>query len=231
MALVLSLLSKSPHIREKATNKLATGVTLHGLCLTVASVVIWATTFVTGCWPWTTNKTSAEAGPIGSSRCHHPSANAKRQIGLKSGIRTRTLPIISVGFSERIHHTIVLQQDAQADHMNSSVLQALPHLCEGSGNLPGHDQGPDSGNTAWLEAPCQFCLPHIFCTSSRELTVGCARLWAPTRFMSYHAIRTMLGTPWWNTKSGICSPGCLPFPIISEVLAIDEDIRCLTIIT
>lgn len=195
MALVFSWISKNPHDHEKATNQLATGVTLHGLCLTVASVVVWATTFVTGCWPWTTNETSAEAGSIGSSRCHHPSAHAKRQIGLKSGIRTRTLPMISVVFSERDHNTIVLQRDVQADHMNSSVLRALPHLCEELGNLPGHDRGPDSGNTAWLEALCQFCLPHILCTSSRELTVGRTRLRAPTRFMSYHAIRTMLGIP------------------------------------
>ena len=156
MALVFSWLSKNLHDREKATNQLATGVTLHGLRLTVASVVVWATTFVTGCWPWTTNETSAEAGSIGSSRCHHPSAHAKRQVGLKSSIRTRTLPMISVVFSEGVHHTIVLQRDVQADHMNSSVLRALPHLCEELGNLPGHDRGPDSGNTAWLEAPCQF---------------------------------------------------------------------------
>lgn len=195
MALVFSMLSKSPEVHEKATNKLPTGVALHGLCLAVASIVVWATTFVTGCWPWTTNETSAEAGPISSSRCHHPSTNAERQIGLEPGIRTRTLPIFSVVFSERVHHAIILQQDVQADHMNSSVLRALPHLCVELGNLPGHDQGLDSGNTAWLEAPCQFCLPHTLCTSSRELTVGCTRLRAPTRFMSYHAIRTILGIP------------------------------------
>ena len=73
--------------------------------------------------------------------------------------------MISVIFSERIHHARALQQDVQADHMSSSALRALPHLCVELGNLPGHDQRPDNGNTAWLEAPCQFCLPHILCTS------------------------------------------------------------------
>lgn len=67
----------------------------------------------------------------------------------------------SAKLSEKIRKVKISQQDGQADHMNSSVLQVLPHLCVESGNPLGHGQGPGNGNTAWLQALCQFYLPHI----------------------------------------------------------------------
>jgi hypothetical protein len=60
--------------------------------------------------------------------------------------------------------------------MSSSVLQVPPHLCVEWGNQLGRGQGLDNGNTAWLEAPCQFTYPTFFAPAhgnSLSVVRGC----------------------------------------------------------
>lgn len=90
MALFISVMPRIFSVM-KFTYKLSTCIAFHSLGLTVASVVIWSTTFVTGGWTKSPSEASTEATSKASARHKSPATNTHGGARLKSSIWACTL--------------------------------------------------------------------------------------------------------------------------------------------
>ena len=147
-----SVILRQANTMRRLAYEFTTSIALHGLSLTVTSVVVGPSTFVARRRAGSTSHSSSEAAAISTAR--HHSATASSGPRLQSCTRTRTL-CNRLSFPPNLVGSIYVQQDDLVGRKYSSDRRTGHHSGVGSGNQLAHGPDPDSGNTAWLEPDCQ----------------------------------------------------------------------------
>ena len=141
----------STHYLPELTYQFSACIALHGLRLTVTSIVVRPTTFVASCRAWTAShsrKASSKAASYSTTRRNSSAASTICRSGLKTCIWARSL-WITVSENDGMRNSGNVLLDDPVGHKNSNVhLQCRHHLCAESGSPLEHGQGPDNGSIA-----------------------------------------------------------------------------------
>lgn len=159
------------------TYELATGVALHRLRLTIASIMVRSAAFVARGRAWTTSTTSkpsTETTPVSSPRNWSTAAKA----WLNTTVRARALLRRVSQDGSHITRVARVPQDGLAAHKNSNGHQYQLHSGAMSDNQLGRGQVLDSDSIVWLQYEGQHDVPHIVkraCALLLSVVRGCGQ--------------------------------------------------------